>query len=48
MKEIGRKSLEEVFGLPELKAAVTRFFEPGPLTPRSTRTTSSRRSRRGS
>lgn len=33
MNEIGRKSLEEVFGLPELKAAVTRVFEPGPLTP---------------
>lgn len=33
MKEIGRKSLEEVFGLSELKAAVTRVFEPGPLTP---------------
>lgn len=33
MNEIARKSLEEVFGLPELKAAVTRVFEPGPLTP---------------
>lgn len=33
MNEIGRKSLADVFGLPELKAAVTRVFEPGPLTP---------------
>lgn len=33
MKEIGRKSLEEVFGLPEMRAAATRIFEPGPLTP---------------
>jgi cobaltochelatase CobS len=33
MKEIGRKSLEEVFGLSELKSAATRVFEPGPLTP---------------
>lgn len=33
MKEVGRKSLDEVFGLPELKSAATRVFEPGPLTP---------------